>query len=70
MEWISVNKQIPPDGRYILLTDGKQVIPGWHRNPQFVSKAAYEKRPYQSWSGVIHQNITHWMYLPEPPKGE
>lgn len=81
-EWISVKDRLPnEDGKYLcyveftfgsyidccyfshnleevneFIFNGKQRC-GWYINDD-------------DWGAVEKQNITHWMPLPEPPKGE
>jgi hypothetical protein len=78
--WISVNKSVPPDDRYVLilhhLTDTKYP-PDINIGYRKIFKNGKIKWKYFSWCGVRilctegekdFQTITHWMPLPEVPK--
>ena len=57
-EWISVGERLPEsDGEFLVWNDFYGAIVGhyWARGKYFISKAV---------------TVTHWMPLPEPPKGE
>ena len=64
-EWISVEERLPPKDYYdyVLAWDGRHV--------EFLH---YNHR-YQKWDDYVTMKthpfeVTHWMPLPEPPKGE
>ena len=61
-EWISIEDEIPEEGRYIFNTKRNGVIVGF-----LSGYCAKYKKPEVSFSGKGCQ-ITHWMPLPEPPK--
>ena len=57
-EWISVKDRLPDaDGDYLVWNDYHKAIVGhyWSKGRYFISKAV---------------TVTHWMPLPQPPKGE
>lgn len=63
-EWISVTKQLPETYIEVLVcfkADGTNVI-------AFVNR--FGKWKNASTDNFIESEITHWMPLPEPPKGE
>lgn len=63
MEWISVNDMLPNDGQTVVTTkNGIYEIHEYEnrRNGWIDSKGWF-------WSMAT---VTHWMPLPEPPKGE
>ena len=72
-EWISVKDELPEDTDLVLaLVDGKPT-----ENVTLVG--AYELTVYDSeekewilemWPEWLGANVTHWMPLPQPPKGE
>lgn len=62
-EWISVNKQLPETYIEVLVcfkADGTNII-------AFVNR--FGKWKNASTDNFIESEITHWMPLPEPPKG-
>ena len=61
-QWIPVTERLPDNDTYILVTtDGVAASAYWH-NDRFYAFTA---------SGVATVGcVTHWMPLPEPPKGE
>ena len=65
-EWIPVTKQMPPEGKYVLVY-GKELHPNSYSSQIEVSRV-YD---VNYWSGFGRTGkITHWMPLPEPPKEE
>lgn len=70
-EWISVKDRLPEDGELVLV-----IADGEYENTKLVG--AYQLADYSEGEGFIlsefpfAENITvsHWMPLPEPPKGE
>ena len=56
--WIPVSEKVPSSTGNVQVTDGTGVGIGWH---------SLKKRKWHgpSWLG----DITHWMLLPRPPKG-
>ena len=60
MEWINVKNELPEkQGRYLV----------WHNN--MILKAVYMGNDYFSYGYYSNRILpTHWMPLPEPPKGE
>lgn len=72
MEWISVEDRLPNKNNYVLafvdsfVWVGKQIkilSPRGFANGKWIV-ADWDTGNY------IHYNVTHWMPLPEPPKGE
>jgi hypothetical protein len=63
-KWIPVTERLPESGKCVLVCskDG-MVAEGSYK--------AYEKKWTQfRWNVTDLQNVTHWMPLPTPPKGE
>lgn len=74
MNWISVKDSLPKlsnddsrvfDSIDVIATDGDFVCVcaydfGWYCMEQWESWNAYNQ--------IVSRKITHWMYLPEPPK--
>lgn len=63
-QWISINDRLPDvDGRYLTCDHKGNIHIFYHyvgsKYPFSISE--YDTRFYM---------VTHWMYLPEPPKGE
>ena len=65
-EWVSVNDRLPEDGRYVVCIA--------KRNPfsRFMPMVARIEK--NGWANPITEQyiseVTHWMPLPQPPKGE
>jgi hypothetical protein len=66
-KWISVNGRLPADSKKILVVNGHG----------YISISALWRKDGSKWTWIDsaghfnHVNdITHWMPLPEPPKGE
>ena len=65
-EWVSVNDRLPEDGRYVVCIA--------KRNPfsRFMPMVARIEK--NGWANPITEQyiseVTHWMPLPVPPKGE
>ena len=57
-EWISVKDRLPEQGQEIIVYSGGVLKPT-------VFAYQFWNKHYDSWA-----RITHWMPLPEPPKGE
>ena len=64
-EWIPVDDRLPELGERVICTDGCAVFEQYRVEPSYV---------YGIWdrSGLKSpmQKVTHWMPLPQPPKGE
>ena len=60
--WVSCDEAIPEDGDYIVMTEDSGL-------PQF---GFYSEKYscWMDWEGCTMGNVTHWMPLPDPPKGE
>lgn len=74
-EWISVNDRLPSrDGladdetEYVLVAEFFNITEN-----HYVSICGYDKDGWSEWDSfgrVRPKQITHWMPLPEPPKGD
>ena len=65
-QWISVKDRLPVDGVWVLVYIN-------HDNDKSMIEIDIDKQKNGKWfifSPTIKSNITHWMPLPEPPKGE
>lgn len=65
--WIPVSERIPEIGRKCLIANREIVVRGWLR-PDGVWKTGVSSD--EIWSKFSLYPPTHWMPLPEPPKGE
>jgi hypothetical protein len=66
--WIPVTERLPERGKYILLSYDKNC-----RNPTRHAKNTMAVGRYDYGVFLVEGcsvNVTHWMPLPEPPKGE
>ena len=64
-EWISIENGMPTDLERvdILINKQRRVVDCTYMNNAFW----YHGFPDEYWTEVKN-NVTHWMYLPEPPK--
>lgn len=60
-EWISVDERLPEEYDIILCFDGSDVQPSVFLDGEFIEYDRYE--------GDTIYGVTHWMPLPEAPKG-
>lgn len=71
-EWISVEDRLPETNRYhvwvIACVDGKRSCVRMFERKMVRGKMV-ERFKYP-WESISDENITHWCYLPQPPKGE
>ena len=63
MTWIKVSEQLPDNGDYILMTDGRQTTLGWFK------PATKKFTQVNTWEDLTNK-ITHWMPLPPLPEDE
>jgi hypothetical protein len=61
-EWISVKDRLPENDGYIDVTTDGVVIPAYWHNDRLYAFTAN--------SVATVGCVTHWMPLPQPPKGE
>ena len=66
-EWIPVTERMPEIGQKCLIANREIVVRGWLR-PDGVWKTGVSSD--EIWSKFSLHPPTHWMPLPEPPKGE
>lgn len=61
-EWISVKDRLPETSESVLVTGaGGMAI-------AFICLLSKRFTQVNTWNDSIHESITHWMLLPEPPK--
>ena len=63
-EWISVDDRLPEIGE-IVLACGKR-----HATSGMFQGASIKNPKLWNWKGNTLKQVTHWMPLPQPPKGE
>ena len=66
--WIPVTERLPESGKYI-------IVANWDKNhtPRIVKRDALMVEEFWGIARGYYahgQQVTHWMPLPEPPKGE
>ncbi len=59
--WISVKDRLPEISKSVLVTDCCQVCIA------FIQSTKKTFTQINTWDDWIHESITHWMPLPEPP---
>ena len=63
-EWVSVDDRLPEIGE-IVLACGKR-----HATSGMFQGASIKNPKLWNWKGNTLKQVTHWMPLPQPPKGE
>jgi hypothetical protein len=63
MEWKNISEELPDDFKNVLLAVNGGVEVGYYDSGReiFATRLA-------SLQSVAVQNVSHWMYFPEPPK--
>ncbi len=64
-EWISVKDRLPNEGQEVLCYGGGNLMNVYI----YLDDDCWEDE-YGYWETAESEGITHWMPLPEPPKGE
>ena len=62
-EWISVDDRLPEMGQIVLVSGKRHATSG-----QFTGTRSDPRHWW--WKGNTYKYVTHWMPLPQPPKGE
>ena len=64
MNWIDLEKELPPNGVDVLCC-----FIGWD-DMVFQRVLSYDEDEnyFDDWNGVMHEGITHWTYLPKAPQ--
>lgn len=63
-KWIPVTERLPAYGE-IVLAFGK-----YHATSGMFRGTSQTKPNWWHWRGNMYKEVSHWMPLPEPPKGE
>lgn len=69
-EWISVKDRLPEEGEYVLCVLKGFNYGGKIQVCKFVPADKFKDKPYFEHFRNGFPSVTHWMPLPEPPKGE
>ena len=69
-EWISVKERLPEEGTWVLCHLKGHSYGGKTQVCKFCSADKYKDRPYFDHFRNGFPAVTHWMPLPESPKGE
>lgn len=62
-EWVSVKDRLPEEGQVVIACGKKSATSGMYQG-------IGTKPEYWWWRGKTIKTVTHWMPLPDPPKGE
>lgn len=70
LKWIPVTKRLPEKHEHILALTPNKIHGGYHTwliwyDPK---SGFYDSDP--EWGDIEMDDVAHWAYLPEPPKGE
>ena len=69
-EWISVDDRLPEEGEYVLCVLKGFNYGGKIQVCKFVPADEFKDKPYFEHFRNGFPSVTHWMPLPQPPKGE
>lgn len=69
-EWISVDDRLPEEGEYVLCVLKGFNYGGKIQVCKFVPADKFKDKPYFEHFRNGFPSVTHWMSLPQPPKGE
>ena len=69
-EWVSVDDRLPEEGEYVLCVLKGFNYGGKIQVCKFVPADKFKDKPYFEHFRNGFPSVTHWMPLPEPPKGE
>ena len=69
-EWISVKDRLPEEGEYVLCVLKGFNYGGKIQVCKFVPADKFKDKPYFEHFRNGFPSVTHWMPLPQPPKGE
>ena len=69
-EWISVKDRLPEEGEYVLCVLKGFNYGGKIQVCKFVPADKFKDKPYFEHFRNGFPSVTHWMPIPQPPKGE
>lgn len=69
-EWISVTERLPEEGDYVLCVLKGFNYGGKIQVCKFCPADKFKDKPYFEHFRNGFPSVTHWMPLPQPPKGE
>ena len=69
-EWVSVDDRLPEEGEYVLCVLKGFNYGGKIQVCKFVPADKFKDKPYFENFRNGFPSVTHWMPLPNPPKGE
>jgi len=69
-EWVSVDDRLPKEGEYVLCVLKGFNYGGKIQVCKFVPADKFKDKPYFEHFRNGFPSVTHWMPMPEPPKGE
>ena len=69
-EWISADDRLPEEGEYVLCVLKGFNYGGKIQVCKFVPADKFKDKPYFEHFRNGFPSVTHWMPLPQPPKGE
>lgn len=69
-EWIPVEDKLPEEGEYVLCVLKGFNYGGKIQVCKFVPADKFKDKPYFEHFRNGFPSVTHWMPLPQPPKGE
>ena len=69
-EWVSVDDRLPGEGEYVLCVLKGFNYGGKIQVCKFVPADKFKDKPYFEHFRNGFPSVTHWMPLPQPPKGE
>ena len=64
-QWIPVSERLPTDSKAVLVyaPRNRNIFECFHRSDGYWETASYT-------FGILHDEVTHWMPLPQPPEGK
>ena len=71
-EWISVDERLPENDVMVIgytPCDGFMFVGYYHEEPKYDGKVWRIETAMRS-TKIMKKRVTHWMPLPQPPKGE
>ena len=69
-EWVSVTERLPEEGEYVLCVLKGFSYGGKIQVCKFVPADKFKEKPYFEHFRNGFPTVTHWMPLPQSPKGE